>query len=62
MSVYTCDMPDCNTEYTAGERDKDSLFVSFSISPHDVETIDKRAFSVCQPCAERIDADLPQDD
>jgi len=61
MTVYTCDMPDCDAEYRAGERDKDSLFVSYSVSPHDVEAVDKRAFSVCQSCAERIDAELPQE-
>jgi len=61
MSKFTCDMPGCDTAYMAGERGKDSLFVSYSVSPHDVDTVDKRAFSLCKSCAEELDDQLPQE-
>lgn len=57
-SVYTCDVSDCDTEYSVSA-DEDSLFVSYSVSPHDVDGIDKRAFSVCADCAHEINDSLP---
>jgi len=51
-------MPGCDTAYTV-ERDTDALFVSFSISPHDVDDVDKRAVSVCAECGKEIDEVLP---
>ncbi len=61
MTTFTCDNPDCDTEYTAGEREKESLFVSYSVSPHDVEGIGKRAFSLCEDCANELDSELPSE-
>ena len=56
-----CDRENCTNEYTyAGGRETDSLFVSYSVSPHDVEDVEKRAFSLCEECALEIDPVLEQ--
>lgn len=57
MTRYTCQREDCGNEYTT-DAETDSLFVSYSISPHDVEEIEPRAFSVCEECAREIEASI----
>jgi hypothetical protein len=59
MSRGTCDVDGCDSEFVVAERGEDSLFVSLSVSPHDVEDVEKRAFSVCEECAREIEAALP---
>ncbi|NHN40526.1 hypothetical protein G9C85_02590 [Halorubellus sp. JP-L1] len=61
MGHYTCDRPGCETEYTVGEDEPtDGMFVSYSVSPHDVDDIDKRAFALCAGCARGLEAALPE--
>jgi hypothetical protein len=61
MTEYTCSMSDCDTTYVV-ERGEDSLFVSFSISPHDVADVEKRAVSLCAECAKDVDVLIPEGD
>jgi len=59
MTVYECD-GDCSATYTVGEGEAtDGMFVSFSVTPHEVDSIEKRAFSLCADCARELDVDLP---
>ena len=60
MNRGTCDRDGCENSYTVtgGE---ESLFVSFAVSPHDVDGIEKRAVSLCEECAEDVDAVLERD-
>jgi len=57
MTRY-CSVEDCDETYVI-ERGEDSLFVSYSVSPHDVENVEKRAFSVCESCSRKIEDALP---
>jgi len=60
MTVYECSGPGCDAEYTVAEGEPtDSMFVSYSVSPHDVEGVEKRAFSLCETCALQLDGLLP---
>jgi len=63
MSRFTCDHPACETEFTVAEDEPtDGEFVSYSVSPHDVDGIEKRAFSLCPDCAHGLDPALPAGD
>jgi len=63
MTWFTCDTPDCENQYSVGEGEEtDGMFVSYSVSPHDVEAVEKRAFSLCKPCSEGVENLLPQGD
>jgi hypothetical protein len=61
MTEYTCSMSDCDTTYVV-ERGEDSRFVSFSVTPHDVADVEKRAVSLCAECGKDVAALIPGDD
>jgi len=60
VSRSTCDVEGCENPITVAEGEPtDGRFVSFAVTPHDVEDVEKRAVSVCEDCGRDLAARLP---